>query len=183
MELQSLLGRRLCKLDLDLVAKWASESNRHRELLFSFAFADNNKPASNALWCLTHLRGACSEWLQSKQDFLIDAVLIEKKTSRKRMLLQLLRNLEYSRKDLRGDFLDFCLTKINAECEPYAVRCFSLYIAAKMCRHYSELMEELKECISMLSRAPMSPGLRCAVRNVDAEIRHHTQTFLPDLQK
>ncbi|MDE6270480.1 MAG: hypothetical protein K2M12_06460, partial [Muribaculaceae bacterium] len=67
--------------------------------------------------------------------------------------------------------LDFCMSKINSECEPYAVRSFSLYAAYKMCRFYPELIEELTERLDMLSRSPISPGLECARRKVYEYIR------------
>lgn len=175
MELETFLRRRLGKKDLDLVAAWALEDDKNSERLFSLALGGDGTMESNALWCLTHLRANSADWLQSKQKTLIDAALQEKKTSRKRMLLQLLRNMEYDRDQLRGDFLDFCMTKINSDCEPYAIRCFSLYIASKMCRHYPELVDELKECLSMLSQSTMSPGLHCAVRKVSAEIKTYTK--------
>ncbi len=72
---------------------------------------------SNALWCMTHLKKNCNGWLQSKQDSLIDLLLKEEKSARKRMLLQLLREQSYKVEDIRVDFLDFCMNNINSECE------------------------------------------------------------------
>lgn len=166
-----VLNGRLGKRDLQEVAEWASKSYANREKLFTIAFLDDGKISSNAIWCLTHLRKSDAEWLQYKQDYLIDALLSEKDTAKKRMLLQLLREQKYTPDNIRVDFLDFCLTKINSECEPYAIRCFSLYISIKMCRYFPELISELEECINMLSREPLSPGMKCAVRKVSAEIR------------
>ncbi|MDE6295268.1 MAG: hypothetical protein K2M03_04305, partial [Muribaculaceae bacterium] len=81
-----------------------------------------------------------------------------------RMLLTLLRNMEYSPEEIRIDFLDYCLSKINAESEPYAIRCFSLYTAYKMCIHFPELIAELENHLEMMQCQSLSPGLKSALR-------------------
>ncbi len=174
-DIVAVLNERLGKRDLQEVAEWASQSHANREQLFTIAFSSNDRVSSNAIWCLTHLRKSDSEWLQSKQDCLIDALLNEKDTAKKRMILQLLREQKFTKENIRVDFLDFCLSMINSECEPYAIRCFSLYISIKMCKYFPELISELEECIRMLSREPLSPGMKCAVRKVSAEIRSLTK--------
>lgn len=170
-DIESALNGRLGKKDIDKVVEWTSHNPSNREKLLRLAFSDNVNVNSNALWCMTHLKKSNSQWLQSLQDFFIDSLLNEKVTSRKRMLLQLLRTLDYPAEDIRVDFLDFCMSKINSETEPYAIRCFSLYLAIKMCRHYPDLLSEFKERISLLNREPLSPGLRCAMRKVQKEIQ------------
>ncbi len=170
-DIEALLSVKIGKKEVEAVALWASANIDNREKLLSIAFGPEEKSSSNALWCMTHLRRNCIAWLISKRDFLIDSLLNEKKTSRKRMILQLLREQDYSIEDIRTDFLDYCLTHINDDTEEYAIRCFSLYIAFKMCLHYTELLSELKERISLLSREPLSPGLRCAVRKITSSIR------------
>ena len=91
--------------------------------------------------------------------------------SKKRMLLQLLRDMDYDQKDLRTDLMDYCLSKINSECEPYAVRAFSLHLAYKMCRLYPELITELEEHLSMLRLQTLSPGLASALRQTEKKIK------------
>lgn len=166
-----LLQSRINKAEIDRIVNWASERESNRATLLELAFGEDERTSSNALWCLTHLKKSDAVWLQSLQDFFIDALLSEKNTSRKRMILQILREQEYRKEDIRVDFLDLCLANINSESEPYAVRCFSLYISAKMCRYYPELISELKERLTLLSREPLSPGLRCAFRKVSAKFK------------
>lgn len=86
------------------------------------------------------------------------------------MLLQILRSVNYGPEDIRPDLLDYCLSKINTQCEPYAVRAFCIYVAFKMCRHYPELVAELSEHLSMMSQQTLPPGLACARRKTLAEI-------------
>lgn len=86
------------------------------------------------------------------------------------MLLQVLRGQAYDPDTLRTDFLDFCLSKINAECEPYAIRAFSLYCAYNMCKFYPELIAELNEHLHMLDLQAISAGLRSALRTTRLRI-------------
>ncbi len=79
------------------------------------------------------------------------------------MLLQLLREQAYNSDTLRSDFLDYCLAKINSECEPYAIRAFSIYCAFKMCRYYPELIAELEEYLTLLATQSLSPGMKSAM--------------------
>ncbi len=169
-DIESVLKGRLGQKNIQDVVEWASENLSHKKQLLYLSFNGDEKVSSNALWCMTHLRKNDSQWLQSLQNNLIDSLLKEKNIARKRMLLQLLRNQEYTGEDIRVDFLDFCMANINSETEPYAIRCFSLYIAIKMCRYYKELISELQERITLLSREPLSPGFRCAIRKVQKEI-------------
>lgn len=120
---------------------------------------------------MTHLPDSDSEWLLSLRDNMIDKILKEKDTGKKRMLLQILRKQEYEADDLRTDFLDFCMSKINSEYEPYAIRCFSIYAAFKMCRHYPELIEELDGHLDMMQYQHLSPGLKSALRQIKTKIK------------
>lgn len=176
-EVEWLLETRIGKKEIELISSWASQNEGNRERLFSLAFSNDERRGSNAMWCITHLSKDNHEWIQSKQNFLIDELLTERKTSRKRMILQLLREQLFFSDDIRVDFLDFCLSAINSESESYAVRCFSLYVSIKICRHYPELLSELEERISLLAREPLSPGLRCAVRKVSAEIKKTKEMY------
>lgn len=163
-EIIQLLGGNINIGEIALVVDWASGTPGGPGILLDIAKSSDGKPAKNALWSLTHLQKSNGEWLQSKQDELIDMLLVAEDVARKRMLLQLLRNQSYGKDCLRTDFLDYCLSKINAECEPYAIRCFSLYCAFKMCRHYPELIAELELCLEMLDCQSLSSGLLSALK-------------------
>lgn len=170
--IEVLLCGRLSRKEINTVVSWCKEYTANRERLIGVAFSDDKIKSANALWCITHLRHHNSEWLLSLQDQLIDRVMIETTVSKKRMLLQLLREQEFSPESVRPDFLDFCFTKINSESEPYAIRCFCIYISYKLCMHYPELLNELKDRLEMLSLQDLSPGLKCARRKVSERIKN-----------
>lgn len=167
-----MLGERINLPQVNHIVRWAQNTPDRLDFLLKATRSDNQRVAANALWCLTHLQEQNEDWLQSRQSSLIDMLLRETHTGKKRMLLQLLRHQSYDSDNLRTDFLDYCLSKINSECEPYAIRCFSLYCSFKMCRFYPELVAELEHHLEMLSTQSLSPGLRSALRSTSIQLSH-----------
>ena len=170
MNIGQLLLQKINLPQIKSVVSWASGSQDNLTMLWHFVRSDDRRTSVNALWVMTHLPDADAEWLLSLRDEMIDMLLTEMDTSKKRMLLQLLREQEYDAYDIRTDFLDYCMSKINSECEPYAVRCFSIYSAFKMCRHFPELLAELDEHLDMMRYQTLSPGLRSALRQTKSKI-------------
>ena len=170
MNIGQLLLQKINLPQIKSVVSWASGSQDNLTMLWHFVRSDNRRTSVNALWVMTHLPEADAQWLLSLRDEMIDMLLTEMDTSKKRMLLQLLREQEYDAYDIRTDFLDYCMSKINSECEPYAVRCFSIYTAFKMCRHFPELLAELDEHLDMMRYQTLSPGLGSALRQTKSKI-------------
>lgn len=170
-EFESRLDGRLGIRDINEILSLMSSSESFRDSIIETALTDIGRRGANALWCLTHYGKADAESLQPFQDQLIDKLLANPPVSQKRMILQILRGQTFSADTVRSDLLDYCLSKINAECEPYAVRCFSLYIAYEICRVIPELMTELNERLELLSFQDLSPGLKCARRKIAEKIR------------
>ena len=170
MELESLLSRKIGMVDINCAVELSRTDPDSREMLWILARSKDRRVSANALWVMTHLPESDKDWLISLQDEIIDMLLVEKVTSKKRMLLQLLREQDFDPDEMRTDLLDFCLSKINSECEPYAVRCFSIYVAFSMCRHYPELISELEQHLDLMSKQPISPGLKSALRQTRTKI-------------
>lgn len=175
MNIGEQLSQKINLPQIKSVVSWASGSGDNLNMLWGFARSDDRRTSVNALWVMTHLPETDAEWLLSLRDEMIDILLTETDTGKKRMLLQLLREQEYDADDIRTDFLDYCMSKINSECEPYAVRCFSIYAAYKMCRHFPELLAELEEHLDMMRYQTLSPGLKSAF--------HQTKTKITKLKK
>ena len=170
MELESLFSRKIGMGDINCVVEWSRTDPCNRDMLWNLARRKERRVSANALWVMTHLPESDKDWLNSLQDEMIDMLLAEKDTSKKRMLLHLLREQDFDPDEMRTDLLDFCFSKINSECEPYAVRCFSIYVAFRMCRHYPELVSELEQHLDLMSRQPLSPGLKSALRQTRTKI-------------
>lgn len=152
-----------------MVSQVSGKPDTLREL-WKLARSGRGTTSVNAIWVMTHLPKADFDWLISIRDEMIDMLLTESNTAKKRLMLTILREQEYSPVNIRADFLDYCMTKINSEQEPYAIRCFSLYAAFKMCLHYPELLTELEAHLDMMQSQVLSPGLRSALRRTQSNI-------------
>ncbi len=170
MDIEALMMRRINMPEIMAASVWASENVENKKTLWKLVLSDDRLTSVNALWILTHLDKSENAWIGSLRDMLIDKVLTENDVSIKRMVLQLLNRLQYDDGDIRTDFLDWCLSRINAECEPCTVRAYCIHIAFRMCRRYPELLCELEEYLEMLSMQVQSPGLMSARRNTLAAI-------------
>lgn len=169
-DMKSLLSGKINIPEIRMAASWVAATPENRASLWSLAHNCDRRTSANALWVMTHLPASEAEWLHSLQDELIDMLLRETDTGKKRMLLQLLKVQDYEPDNIRTDFLDFCMSKINSECEAYAVRCFCIYTAFRMCRHFPELIAELEQHLDMMSSQSLSPGLKSALRHIRAKI-------------
>lgn len=171
-DIETILASRINMPEISEVVRWANTSER-KMYLFNLVKNAKDRIGTNALWCMTHMMDTDAEWLHSLQNELVDMLLIENHTGRKRMFLQLLKGQTYNPETIRTDFLDYCLSKINSECETYAIRCFSMYCAWEMCKHYPELTEELTRYLDMLETQSLSSGLMSGLRTTRKNIKRH----------
>lgn len=148
----------------------SAENDRRKEELYGWIADADARIASNALWVFTHFALADNRWLYAKHDDLIDRVLTETNTTKRRLLLLLLYRQPFDPTHLRTDFLDFCLRKITSCTEPYGVRALCMKLAYEQCRFYPELIEELRTGLELLADEPLSPGLLSARRQVLKQI-------------
>ena len=102
----------------------------------------------------------------STHDDLIDRVLVEKNETKRRLMLQLLLRQPFEEESLRSDFIDFCIAKITACSQPYAIRCYCMKLAYEQMKYYPELLEELKMALDMLKQEVLSPGMLSAKRQI-----------------
>ena len=170
MNPEIILSDKINITNIKRIAAWAADNRENKEKLWSFVHSSDRRTSVNALWAMTHLPASESDWLFTLRDEMIDMLMSETDPGKKRMLLQILRDQDYEPEHIRTDFLDFCMSKINAECEPYAVRCFCIYTAFKMCVHYPELISEFEQHLDMMLFQPLSPGLESALRQTKTKI-------------
>ena len=146
-------------------------NSRKKAELYQLIFDEDERVATNALWVFTHFDMQNNEWLYAKHDDLIDRVLVEKNETKRRLILQLLLRQPFEKKSLRSDFIDFCIAKITACSQPYAIRCYCMKLAYEQMKYYPELLTELKAAIDMLEQEPLSPGLTSAKKQVMKKIK------------
>lgn len=170
MNPEELLSGKINMPQINDVAAWASGVHERLCRLWRLAQSDDRRTSVNSLWVMTHLPETDAGWLLSLRDDLIDMLMAENDAGKKRMLLQILREQECGADDMRTEFLDYCMSKINSECEPCSVRCFCVYAAYNMCRHFPELLAELEAHLEMMRYQALSPGLKSALRQTENKI-------------
>lgn len=147
------------------------ENDYRKEELYQFTFDEDDRVAFNALHALSHFDLANNEWLYSKHDNLIDRVMKEKHVGKCRLMLNLLLRQPFKEDSLRYDFIDFCIAKITACAQPYAVRAYCMKLAYEQMKYYPELLEELRMALDMLEQETLSPGLLSAKRQIMKKIK------------
>ena len=164
------LNSRITLRDIHSLVDWTLQGDNLSKLL-TLIESDNRRVSVNAVWVMTNLQKLYPDRLSIHRDFFINALLTEVETAKKRMLLQILRHQDFSESDFPSDLFDYCLSKINSEKEPYAVRCFSLYTALNICKTFKALIGELNAHVELLELQSLSPGLKSALRQTKSQIK------------
>lgn len=167
MKLEETLAEKLNRCDIvRICAECSGAANDAKKAeLFALAGHTDDRIGYNALWVLTHFSKKDIGWLQAKRNELIDTVLTTPHTGKRRLSLALLEELTVERKDIRADYLDFCLSKINSQ-EPYGIRALCIKQAFALCRFYPELIAELKNEIELIEFSERSRGILTTKKNV-----------------
>lgn len=147
------------------------DNNHRKEELYQLTFDEDDRVAFNALHALSHFDLANNEWLYCKHDNLIDRVMKEKHVGKCRLMLNILLRQPFEKDLLRPDFIDFCIAKISACAQPYAIRAYCIKLAYEQMKYYPELLEELKMALDILNQEALSPGLLSAKRQIMKNIK------------
>ncbi|MDE6384060.1 MAG: hypothetical protein K2K79_06915 [Paramuribaculum sp.] len=162
--MKEVLGKRIGLRDINHMRYMAADDNI-RASLFALINDPDDRVGYNALWIFTHFNSEELRWLIPRRNYLIDYLLAANHIGKQRLILTLLDRMPTAKDDLRTDYLDFCLSRINSTL-PYGIRALCLKQAFAQCRHYSELMQELRWEIEMMDRNELSPGVASARRQV-----------------
>ena len=160
--------RNLHKSDIDVLCRLCNDDETLRESLYRALFSADKRTGDNAAWVMTHLSEKHDGWLQERQEELIDEAMKTTSATRRRLLMTLLLRTTFKKETLRGDFVDFCFSLIPRADEPVGIRSVSMRLSLVMCRHYPELMAELREIVSMLPQSELSPALRSVAKKIQA---------------
>lgn len=150
-------------------------NNRRKEELYQLTFDEDDQVAFNALHVLSHFDLANNECLYCKHDELIDRAMKEEHVGKRRLMLNLLLRQPFEKESLRSDFIDFCIGKITACSQPYAIRAYCIKLAYEQMKFYPELLAELKMALDMLELEVLSPGLASAKRQILKKITKGTK--------
>lgn len=167
MNLPMDLGSRLSITDIRSLASLAQVDTDVRGALFDAMLSagpesglSSMRAAGNAAWALTHLPDPAGPVLEPYRDSLVTLLLSTQDTTLRRLTLNLLVTLEWPKEEVRTDLLDFCLAHLLMPTEPAGIRSLCGKMAWTLCRHYPELLEELRRTLLYIEPETLSPGPR-----------------------
>lgn len=171
--MKSLLSHRLSMDGIKDICLLVQGEQNHslKEQLYQLTLDDDRRVAVNALWTFTHFTAADNEWLYVKHDQLIDRCLKEHDPTKLRLILSILLRQPFEEETVRTDFIDFCLACFTDARAPYAIRALCIKLAYEQMKYWSELLNELRQMLDLISNEPLSPGLRSAWRQVMKKIK------------
>lgn len=131
--------------------------------------SEDKRSAYNAAWILFYLSKEDKEiYLLPFYDRIADLAMSPTLRIRRGLILSLLVTMPETDR-FRTDLFDFCLTKMTDRKESDSSRSVMIKLAARMCRPFPELRNELTTCLELLS-GEMKPSLSAACRNALKEI-------------
>ena len=147
--------------DIKSLAQRAHSDKSFMDELWSTLFDGTNQRASNnAAWTMMHLPKSDFKNIDEHRNRLSELAIETDNTTMRRLSLALLERLEWSIDDIRTDLLDFCLEHLALAEEPYGIRSVCMKLAYKMCRHYPELKEELRQSLLLIEPTDLGRGVR-----------------------
>lgn len=167
--LATLLQGRIHMEDIESIHYILQFNEQRNEELYRLIFDKDLKLSYQALWACTHFSSSQRDWLQTKQEELIDEVLNCPHQGKRRILLQLLEKQTFDN-DLRVDFLDFCLERMFDNQEPVGVQSLCIKIGYKLCQPIPELMQEYRAILEIQKAELLPPALRASRRNILKEM-------------
>ena len=154
--------------DIKAMAAEAHRDEAARERLFTTLLEGEEREASDAAWTLTHLPADDNPFINQHRDALVRRAIATHSIPLRRLTLTLLERLEWPEEEVRTDLLDFTLQHMIRNDEPYGVRSLCVKLAYQQCRHYPELLGELRQTLLLMERTQMGRGLQHTLNKIKA---------------
>lgn len=151
------------------------ENDARKEELYRVMMDDEGRAGGNAAWIFSHFTEDDNEWLFSKQQELMDAVMRTDNITKRRIMMVLLERQPFSKEGFRADYLDFCFEHMAMLQEPYGIRALCMKQAFVQCSLVPELLPELEATLELMENQYLSSGLRTAKKNVLIKIKSLTR--------
>ncbi|MGM5630698.1 hypothetical protein O2K51_07310 [Apibacter raozihei] len=158
------LSARIGMEDVKEILCLIRDNEGRKEELYTLVRGADETVGYYAAWVFTHLTSQENPWLYPKQNELIDEVLTCKHKGKRRLILNLLYKQPFV-KEIRVDFLDFCLERMSSVEELPGVKSLCIKIAYELCFPFPELTNELKTTLEMIE-GHQSPAILSIKNNV-----------------
>lgn len=121
------------------------------------------KVSDNATWVIQHLhKKDFEQFVLPQKGELIKLAIRTHSESKQRMILSILRETEFSKDKLETEFIDFCLSTMMSCAHSVGTRSLCIHLAFKQCKHYPELVQELKQQLDLMDDELLQPSLKSA---------------------
>ncbi|MDR1715196.1 MAG: hypothetical protein LBS20_05075 [Prevotella sp.] len=164
MDFKARLSLRIGMNDINEILRLTHDSDTRKQELYNLVIGEDEAIGYHAAWIFTHFSSQDNEWLYSKQNQLINEVLVCKHGGKRRVMLNLLYRQPFPNPP-RVDFLDFCLERMMSSEELPGVKSLCMKIAYELCRPIPELIQELKTMLVMME-GDLVPSIRAVRRNI-----------------
>ena len=164
MNFKTKLSQRIGIDGVNEILNLTHNSDTRKQELYNLVIAEDEAIGYHAAWIFTHFSSQDNEWLYSKQDQLINEVLVCKHGGKRRVMLNLLYRQPFPNPP-RVDFLDFCLERMMSGEELPAVKSLCMKIAYELCRSIPELIQELKTMLAMME-GDLVPSIQAVRKNI-----------------
>lgn len=122
--------------------------------------------ARNALWTLTKATNRELCQLQPLLHELINLAMSHNNSSVRRLTLNVIVRLQFSKDDLRTDFLDFCLAHMADVSEYPGIQSLTMKLAFRMCSFFPDFKAELIRTLEAVEPAYYSPAASSVRRRI-----------------
>lgn len=164
MDFKARLSQHIGMDDINERLRLTHDSDTQKQELYDLVIGEDETIGYHAAWIFTHFSSQDNEWLYSKQDQLINEVLVCKHGGKRRVMLNLLYRQPFPNPP-RVDFLDFCLERMMSSEELPGVKSLCMKIAYELCHPIPELMQELKTMLVMME-GDLVPSIRAVRKNI-----------------
>lgn len=164
MDFKARLSQRIGMDDINDILRLTHDSDTRKQELYNLVIGEAETIGYHAAWIFTHFSSQDNEWLYSKQNQLINEVLVCKHGGKRRVMLNLLCRQPFPNLP-RVDFLDFCLERMMSREELPGVKSLCMKIAYELCRPIPELVRELKTMLAMME-GDLVPSIRAVRKNI-----------------
>jgi len=168
--MQEILNQRLGIKEVRAVYQQIREKDKFLEFS-KYLYDSNLRVAAHSAWVLTQATDDEIAWLQPCQNELIDLAISTPESAIRRLTLNLLERLRFNADDIRADFLDFCLERMQSLTVPPGVQSLCLKLADKMCSLYPELQDELVRTLETMQVDMYTAAIKCVRKKILARKR------------
>lgn len=165
MNFKNRLAQRIHMNDIHEICLLIQKNTTQKQELYNLIFDPDDTIAYQALWVCSHFSPEENKWLYSKQNELINEVLVCPHSGKRRILLNLLLRQPLNDR-IRVDFLDFCMERMISQHELPGVQSLCMKMAYKLCLSLPELLDEFRITLEIIEPELLPISLRTVRKNI-----------------